>query len=229
MLVQRESTIRDRWDYMRANALSSNPTVAERQLFTAFDRWVKTGGVTEGSFRPQVQDTDTNLLHRGLPVRCQRQSGTCQAISQSHEQGSAGRQSGFVCVDCQGRQRTAIDAGPEPEWFDSDGFRSIVNPVGASRPGPGSKRPTPPPIRNWILSASSRAIIYLTKVACSGMLVRVRPVARVETITFCGAAMFDGQGSAWFDGSGVRDSRAYKVGDVLIGDLKIAKINISTP
>src|ERR1700678_1103911 len=32
MMVRRESTIRDRWDTMRGNALASNPTVAERQV-----------------------------------------------------------------------------------------------------------------------------------------------------------------------------------------------------
>jgi hypothetical protein len=92
-LVRRESTIRDRWDNMRANALSNNATAAERQLFTAFDHWVTAGGVTEGSFRPQVH---------------------------------------------QGRQRAAIDAGPEPERFDSDGFRSLGRPPRAQAGRTGS-------------------------------------------------------------------------------------------
>jgi hypothetical protein len=59
-LIRRKSTIQGRWDFMRANALNSNPTVAERQLFSAFDRWVKSGGVAQGSFRPQFQESDTN-------------------------------------------------------------------------------------------------------------------------------------------------------------------------
>jgi hypothetical protein len=60
-LVRRESTIRDRWDNMRANALANNPTLAERQLFHRLRPLGQAGGVTEGSFRPQVQEGDTNF------------------------------------------------------------------------------------------------------------------------------------------------------------------------
>lgn len=60
MLVRRQEVVRGRWESMQSNALSSNPTVAERQLFTAFDRWVGASGVTEGSFRPQLHETDDN-------------------------------------------------------------------------------------------------------------------------------------------------------------------------
>jgi hypothetical protein len=60
MTLGREDTIRQRWDGMSTNALSSTPTVAERQLFNAFDHWVRASGVTEGSFKPQLKDTDDN-------------------------------------------------------------------------------------------------------------------------------------------------------------------------
>jgi len=60
MLIRRADTIRDRWDRMNTNALSSTPTVAERQLFDAFDRWVRESKVTEGSFKPQLKQTDDN-------------------------------------------------------------------------------------------------------------------------------------------------------------------------
>ena len=60
MTLGREDTIRERWDRMSTNALSSTPTVAERQLFDAFDHWVRTSGVAEGSFKPQLKDTDDN-------------------------------------------------------------------------------------------------------------------------------------------------------------------------
>jgi hypothetical protein len=61
MLVRREAAIRDRWDNMRANALPNNPTVAERQFSPPSTTGSRTGGVTEGSFRPQVQEGDTNF------------------------------------------------------------------------------------------------------------------------------------------------------------------------
>lgn len=60
MVLQREDSIRSQWDHYSTNALSSTPTVAERQLFDAFDRWVRASGVTEGAFRPQLKDTDEN-------------------------------------------------------------------------------------------------------------------------------------------------------------------------
>jgi hypothetical protein len=60
VLLRREALIRERWEHMSTNALSSAPTAAERQLFDAFDRWVRASGVTEGSFKPQLKDTDDN-------------------------------------------------------------------------------------------------------------------------------------------------------------------------
>jgi len=59
-MQRREPYIRDRWDNMSTNALSSNRTVAEGQLFDAFDRWVRESGVTESSFNPQLKITDDN-------------------------------------------------------------------------------------------------------------------------------------------------------------------------
>jgi Tfp pilus assembly protein PilO len=60
VLLRRAASIRERWEHMSANALSSTPTAAERQLFDAFDRWVRASGVTEGSFKPQLKTTDDN-------------------------------------------------------------------------------------------------------------------------------------------------------------------------
>ncbi len=60
MLIRRADPIRERWERMSTNALSSTPTVAERQLFDAFDRWVRESKVTEGSFKPQLKQTDDN-------------------------------------------------------------------------------------------------------------------------------------------------------------------------
>jgi hypothetical protein len=77
MLIRRQDTVESRWDYMRTNALDSNPAAAERQLFTSFDGWVKTSGVTEGSFRPQLHDTDDNYS----TIDCRADvSGTMQSV-----------------------------------------------------------------------------------------------------------------------------------------------------
>jgi hypothetical protein len=60
LMIRRQDAIESHWDQMRTNALDSNPTVAERQLFTAFDQWVRQSGVAEGGFRPQLHETDDN-------------------------------------------------------------------------------------------------------------------------------------------------------------------------
>ena len=60
MLVRRQDVIRGHWQQMSTNALSSTPTVAERQLFDAFDGWVRESHVTEGSFKPELKPTDDN-------------------------------------------------------------------------------------------------------------------------------------------------------------------------
>jgi hypothetical protein len=58
VLLRREDSILGRWKRISTSALSSTPTVAESQLFNAFDRWVRESGVTEGSFKPQLKETD---------------------------------------------------------------------------------------------------------------------------------------------------------------------------
>lgn len=60
LMMQRADVIRSHWDHMSTNSLSSAPAVAERQLFDAFDRWVRESHVTEGSFNPQLKQTDDN-------------------------------------------------------------------------------------------------------------------------------------------------------------------------
>jgi hypothetical protein len=62
MLLRRKDSIRERWDRMSTNALSSTPTVAERQLFDAFDGWVRESRVTEGSFKPQLTGTYATII-----------------------------------------------------------------------------------------------------------------------------------------------------------------------
>ena len=79
MLIRRQATVRDRWDYMRTNALASTATLAEGQMFTAFDRWVNQSAVTEGSFRPQLHETDDNYS----TIECRADvTGTPEAVTQ---------------------------------------------------------------------------------------------------------------------------------------------------
>jgi hypothetical protein len=224
MLVRRESAIRDRWDNMRANALPNNPTVAERQLFTAFDRWVSAGRVTEGSFRPQVQEGDTNFT----TVDCRSDvSGNLQTVSAFLKALSkdplADKVDSFelAAKDDNGQQLTLGLSLSGLILTDSD---------------PSSVQPAPPapsPVADTNLAVNAEAdpfkIIALNNIFNQSRTFRdgdaPRPRApRVDTITFHGAAIHNGLGSAYFSGSDVSDSREYKVGDSLLGDLKIAKI-----
>jgi hypothetical protein len=51
-----------------------------------------------------------------------------------------------------------------------------------------------------------------------------RPRApRIQTIMLTGEGVFNGEGTAWFSGTGVSDTREYHVGDT-IGDFKISRI-----
>ena len=78
MLLRRQETVRGQWMQMETNALSGNPTVAERQFVTAFDRWVASSGVTEGSFRPQVREADEGYS----TIECRADvAGTSDTIS----------------------------------------------------------------------------------------------------------------------------------------------------
>lgn len=52
-LLAREPAIRQRWEHMRTNALSGEPSVAENQVFKAFERWAQESGIMISSIKPQ--------------------------------------------------------------------------------------------------------------------------------------------------------------------------------
>jgi hypothetical protein len=52
-LLERESSIRARWDHIRTNALSSEVSVAENQVFRAIDRSAQESRITINSIKPQ--------------------------------------------------------------------------------------------------------------------------------------------------------------------------------
>jgi hypothetical protein len=53
LLLQREKSLRTRWDSMRANALSNNTSLAEQQLLKAFDAWSQESRVSITGITPQ--------------------------------------------------------------------------------------------------------------------------------------------------------------------------------
>jgi hypothetical protein len=53
MLLQREKSIRARWDMMRNNTLADEMSVAENQVLQAFDRWSQESRIGVTSVKPQ--------------------------------------------------------------------------------------------------------------------------------------------------------------------------------
>ena len=61
-LVEREQSIRSRWESMRTNALPSEVSVAENQVLKAFDRWSQDSRISVTSIKPQAKrDADDYL------------------------------------------------------------------------------------------------------------------------------------------------------------------------
>jgi hypothetical protein len=224
MVIRRQFNIQDRWDNMRANALPNNTTLAERQLFTAFDKWVSTGRVTEGSFRPQVQEPDTNFT----TVDCRSDvSGSIQSISDFLKAMSkdplANKVESFelTAKDDNGRQLVLGLSLSGLILNDSDPSSIQLAPA------------APTPVANTNLAANEETDLFRmirdNNIFDQGRFPRsgnTRPPApKMDTITFNGTSFDNGSGVAFFSGSGVDAVRPYKVGDTLYGDLKIARIN----
>ena len=45
VLVNREKTIRERWSFMRSNALPANVAVAEHKVLSSVERWIQASGL----------------------------------------------------------------------------------------------------------------------------------------------------------------------------------------
>ena len=53
MLLQREQSIRTRWEQMSRNALPNSTSAAEQQVFKAIDLWAQNSGVAISAITPQ--------------------------------------------------------------------------------------------------------------------------------------------------------------------------------
>ncbi|HTQ51534.1 MAG TPA: hypothetical protein VMJ12_12545 [Candidatus Acidoferrales bacterium] len=60
LLLQRESSLRSRWDQMRTNTLSADTSLAEQQVFKAFDNWSLDSNAAITGITPQWNDDATN-------------------------------------------------------------------------------------------------------------------------------------------------------------------------
>jgi hypothetical protein len=229
-LSRRGEMIGARWDEMRANALANDVPVAERQLFTAFDHWVKVGDVAQGSFHPQPQEGDSNFTtidwRSDVSGSLPDVANFLRAMSKDP---LANKVDSFELTskDDNGRQLTLalglsglILTGSDPSTV-TVALKSaeLPAPQGTNLAASADMDPFRLITRNNIFDQSR---IYRGE--RSGPIV---PVRRFETITCKGASLDNGSGSAWFAGNGISESHEYKVGDSIDG-LMIAKITLNT-
>jgi hypothetical protein len=64
MLLQREQSIRSRWEEMSRNALPNNTSAAEQQVVNAIDLWARNSGVVISAITPQWKhDSDDYMTY----------------------------------------------------------------------------------------------------------------------------------------------------------------------
>ena len=62
MLVDREQTIRKRWESMRTNTLPTDISAAENQMWRAFDRWSQDSRIGISSIKPTWKRGNENYM-----------------------------------------------------------------------------------------------------------------------------------------------------------------------
>jgi len=76
--ARREKALREQWDNIRTNTLSSAKPEAESQMLKAFERWSQAGGVSVSSIRPQWKEVEDD--YKTLECRADV-AGSLAAIS----------------------------------------------------------------------------------------------------------------------------------------------------
>jgi hypothetical protein len=62
LLLDREQTIRERWDSMRTNTLPENISAAESEVLQAFEHWSQISQISIANFKPQWKENDENYI-----------------------------------------------------------------------------------------------------------------------------------------------------------------------
>jgi hypothetical protein len=230
-LVRRDSTIRDRWDTMRANALANNTTAAEGELMSAFGKWVNSGGVTQGSFRPQISEGESNFT----TVECRSEisgspDGVKEFVRAMSKDPLADKVESFELTskDDNGRQ-LALGLGLSGLILTGSDPSTVTLP-------PKTVEPPPPEDTNaastavvdpFILIARNNIFDQSRVYRPPGSPPRATRVSRTYTLTSLGSVIDHGKGSAFFEGTDVSSSKYYNEG-AAVGDFKIVKITLKT-
>jgi len=62
LLIQREASLRSRWDGMRTNTLPANTSLAEQQVYEAFYNWERESGADLTGIMPQWKNDSDDYL-----------------------------------------------------------------------------------------------------------------------------------------------------------------------
>jgi len=76
LLLQREKSIRARWDQMRTNTLPNDTSLAEQQVLKAFDRWSRQSGASVNGITPQWKNDADDYLTLNCRVEASGDLGT---------------------------------------------------------------------------------------------------------------------------------------------------------
>lgn len=79
LLIERDRSIRGRWEGMRTNTLPNETSVAENQVLKAFARWSQDSSISITSIKPQWKQTSEDYV----TLECRADaSGNLQALTQ---------------------------------------------------------------------------------------------------------------------------------------------------
>lgn len=76
LLIQREASLRSRWDQMRTNTLPNNTSLAEQQMLKAFDNWSRGSGADVNSIMPQWKNDSDDYMTLNCRVEASGNLGT---------------------------------------------------------------------------------------------------------------------------------------------------------
>ncbi len=223
-VIRYQDETRDKWDFMRGNALSKDQTAAEGQMFGEFHKWVESAGVAPGSFRPQIQESDSNYT----TIDCRSDvSGSPESVrdflrNMSRDSMSDKVQSFELSTkDDNGRQ---LSLGLNTSGLiiaDNDPTQVQLPPSATNEPPAETNMPDPYRI------IARNNIFDQTRIDRVEGPVRERPrVVKVETISVHGIGA-DTNGDANFEGTGIDSTRFYPKG-AKVGDFTLAKIGFDT-
>ncbi len=108
-LLQRETSIRSRWDEMRTNMLPENTSLAEQQVLKAFDSWSQESGATVTSIMPQWKNDTDDYMTLNCRVEASGDLGTLSRFLYDIEKGPMGlklESVDFSARDATGQQLT---------------------------------------------------------------------------------------------------------------------------